>query len=228
VNLFVELGAGPQVVVLAAHHDAVPGSPGANDNAAAVGILLALARQLQADPPHRCRVRLAFFAGEERGMLGSRVEARRGRLADVLGVLSLELCGIGDTLALWDVTPAVLRTPLAQAWVRTAEELGYRRDETYHLAEPVPFFGSDHRPFADRGVPGLGLTTVPREAAEALRAFIYGGVRGILVPPARRPVPFATYHTDRDRPETLEPAALARVGALLRSFCRALDAAPGG
>ncbi len=33
-NFAVEVGAGDRVLVLAAHHDAVPGSPGANDNAA--------------------------------------------------------------------------------------------------------------------------------------------------------------------------------------------------
>ena len=50
VNLFVDLGPGPRTLVLAAHHDAVPGSPGANDNAAAVGILRALGVRLVADP----------------------------------------------------------------------------------------------------------------------------------------------------------------------------------
>jgi Zn-dependent M28 family amino/carboxypeptidase len=89
----------------------------------------------------------------------------------------------------------------------------------------VPFFGSDHRPFADRGVPGVGLTAVPRASLEPLRAFIYGGVRGVLVPPARRPPPFTTYHTAADRPETLEPAALERVGQALEALCRALDRA---
>ena len=37
------------MLVLCAHHDAVPGSPGANDNAAAVGILLHLIPRLPAD-----------------------------------------------------------------------------------------------------------------------------------------------------------------------------------
>jgi hypothetical protein len=87
----------------------------------------------------------------------------------------------------------------------------------------VPFFGSDHRPFADRGVPAVGLTAVPTAAAEALRAFIYGGVRGILVPPARRPPPFTTYHTAEDRPETLEPATLGRVVEALEGLVRTLD-----
>ncbi len=223
VNFFTEVGVGARVLLLAGHHDAVPGSPGANDNAAAVGILLALRDRLAAAPPRGLRVRFGFFGDEERGMLGSRVYARTTDLRELLGVVSLELCGIGDSLALWDVTPALEATPLVRAWVSAAEDLGYRRDETYHLAEPVPFFGSDHRPLADRGVPGVGLTAVPTAAAEALRAFIYGGIRGVLVAPARRPPPFTTYHTAGDRPENLEPVTLARVGSLLEALCRRLD-----
>jgi len=69
----------------------------------------------------------------------------------------------------------------------------------------------------------VGLTVVPASAAEALQIFIYGGVRGVLVPPARRPPPFTTYHTAQDRPETLEPAALARVLTVLEVLCRVLD-----
>jgi hypothetical protein len=223
VNLFADVGAGSQILLLAAHHDAVPGSPGANDNAAAVGILFGLLRRLAADPPRGITVRCAFFGDEERGMLGSRVYARSAELGPILGVVSLELCGIGDSLALWDVTPAVAGSTLVRAWIGEAEGLGYRRDETYHLAEPVPLFGSDHRPFTDRGVPGVGLTLVPTAAAEALRGFIYGGLRGVLVAPSRRPPPFTTYHTAEDRPETLEPAALTRTEVLLEALCRALD-----
>jgi hypothetical protein len=229
VNFLAELGGPGPVLLLAGHHDAVPGSPGANDNAAAVGILLALWDRLAADPPRRLTVRFAFFGDEERGMLGSRVYARTARLDDLLGVVSLELCGIGDSLVLWDVTPALEATPLLRAWIAVFEAFGYRRDETYHLAEPVPFFGSDHRPLADRGVPGVGLTVVPAASAQALRAFIYGGVRGVLVPPARRPPPFTTYHTAADTAESLDPAALARVVTALEAVCRTLDdaAAPG-
>ncbi len=227
LSFVAEVGRGPRVLLLAGHHDAVPGSPGANDNAAAVGILLALWDRLVADPPRRLTVRLAFFGDEERGMLGSRVYARTAALEELVGVVSLELCGIGDSLALWDVTPALAETALLQSFTVTAEALGYRRDESYHLAEPVPFFGSDHRPFADRGVPGVGLTVVPTAAVEALRAFIYGGVRGVLVSPSRRPAPFTTYHTAGDRPETLDPGALARVIDVLAGLCRTLDASGG-
>ena len=64
-NLSVDIGGGDRVVMLIAHHDAVPGSPGANDNAAAVGILLHLLPRLKVPPS--LRVRLLFTAAEELG-----------------------------------------------------------------------------------------------------------------------------------------------------------------
>lgn len=222
VNLLADVGDGPRILLLAAHHDVVPGSPGANDNAAAVGILLALRERLRLAPPRRLTVRLAFFGDEERGMRGSRAYVRAADVGALFGMVSLELCGIGDGLALWDVTPGLERTELVQAWIAAAEGLGYERDRTHHLAAPVPLFGSDHRSFADR-IPAVGLTAVPTAAAEALRAFIYGGVRSALVPAARRPPPFTTYHTPADCPETLDPEACARVVTVLEALCRRLD-----
>ena len=76
----VELGEGPRVLVLCAHHDAVPGSPGANDNAAAVGILLHLIPRLPARIPRGWRVRLLFTAaGGDR--LPGRARLRGGHAA---------------------------------------------------------------------------------------------------------------------------------------------------
>ncbi|PYM80848.1 MAG: hypothetical protein DME09_18380, partial [Candidatus Rokuibacteriota bacterium] len=66
-NYVAEVGAGPRTLVLIAHHDAVPGSPGANDNAAAVGILLRLLDRVAAAPPPRLTLRFLFTAAEELG-----------------------------------------------------------------------------------------------------------------------------------------------------------------
>ena len=74
-------------------------------------------------------------------------------------------------------------------------------------------------------MPGVGLTAIPQASMEPLRAFIYGGVRGILIPPARRPSPFTTYHTVDDAPETLELPTLAAVETALVALIRTLDAA---
>ncbi len=98
----VDLGSGDRVFVLCAHHDAVPGSPGANDNAAAVGILLTLTERVAI--PAGLRVRLLFTAAEELDYLGARAYVRDVGVAGIVGVLSLELCGIGDSLVVWDAT----------------------------------------------------------------------------------------------------------------------------
>ena len=101
-NFSVDVGAGERVLPLAAHHDAVDRSPGANDNAAAVGILLSLIERLAAGPPSKLRLRFLFTAAEERGYLGARHYAHDIRIGQLAGVLSLELCGIGDSVVIWD------------------------------------------------------------------------------------------------------------------------------
>jgi len=202
----VELGEGPRVLVLCAHHDAIPGSPGANDNAAAVGILLHLIPRLPARIPAGWRVRLLFTAAEEIDYLGARVYVAEHPLDGVAGVLSLELCGIGDTLAIWD---AVDQTPFLGRVRAAFEGMGLRRDESYHVAGRIPLFGSDHRAFAPAGVPSYALTVVPSAQAQALRQFIFTPARSAFRFLVKRPIPFDTYHTPRDRGSTLEPAALA-------------------
>ena len=211
-NFAVELGSGPRIVVLVAHHDAVPGSPGANDNAAAVAILLALMERLV--PPPGVTVRLLFPACEELGYLGARVWVRERGVDGVAGVLSLELCGVGDTLAVWD---AAAPTPVLERVAGGLRDLGLRADETYHVVGRIPVFGSDHRAFAAAGVPAYGLTVVPAANAEALRAFVFRPVRGAILTIARRPAPFDTYHTSRDASGTLSAPALDLVGRALHS-----------
>ena len=120
----VELGEGPRVLVLCAHHDAVPGSPGANDNAAAVGVLLHLIPRLPAHIPRGWRVRLLFTAAEELDYLGARAYVEDTPLSDVGGVLSLELCGIGDTVALWDAGEAI---PFLGSVTAALESIGLAR-----------------------------------------------------------------------------------------------------
>jgi Zn-dependent M28 family amino/carboxypeptidase len=204
--------------VLIAHHDAVPGSPGANDNAAAVGILLHLLERLALAPPAGLRVRLLFTAAEELGYLGARAYVRELPATGIAGVLSLELCGIGDSLAVWDVAE---ETPFLRSVAGGLEGLGLRRDEGYHVVGRIPVFGSDHRAFAAAGIPAYGLTVAPARHAEALRQFVLSPGRSVLMHLVRRPPPFDTYHTRRDAGSTLEPAALDRVETALQAIIAA-------
>ncbi|MBI4593836.1 MAG: M28 family peptidase [Candidatus Rokubacteria bacterium] len=204
-NFSVDVGAGDRVLLLIAHHDAVPGSPGANDNAAAVGVLLHLLGRLPALVPAGLRVRLLFTAAEERGYLGARAYVRDGPVSDLVGVLSLELCGVGDSVAIWDAEP---ESPFLARVTGALEGLGLRRDERSHVVGRIPVFGSDHRAFAAAGVPAYGFTIVPTRHADALRQFVFSPLRSTLRFLVRRPPPFDTYHTPRDSGATLEPAAL--------------------
>lgn len=217
-NFSVDVGSGDRVLVLIAHHDAVPGSPGANDNAAAVGILLHLLERLPGLVPSDLRVRVLFTAAEERGYLGARAYVRNVPVGDLVGVLSLELCGIGDCLVLWDVDGD---TPFLGRVTGALDGLGLRRDERYHVVGRIPMFGSDHRAFASAGVPAYGLTAVPFTEADALRQFVFKPLRSTLRHLVRRPRPFDTYHTARDSSATLDPAALALVVRALEAIIRA-------
>ncbi len=219
-NFSVDVGSGDRLLLLIAHHDAVPGSPGANDNAAAVGILLSLLDRIEPLVPARWRVRFLFTACEELGYLGARAYVREIPLGGVAGVLSLELCGIGDALALWDVEP---ETPFLRRTAGALEGFGLRRDEGYHVVGRIPVFGSDHRAFATTGIPAYGLSIVPLAQAEALRRFVFTPWRSALQALVRRPPPFDTYHTPRDALGTLEPPALERVARALEAIILALD-----
>ncbi|MGH7308781.1 MAG: M28 family peptidase [Candidatus Rokuibacteriota bacterium] len=214
-NFSVDLGMGDRVLVLIAHHDAVPGSPGANDNAAAVGILLHLLGRLAPRVPRGLRVRLLFTAAEELGYLGARAYVRDTPLADVVGVLSLELCGIGDSLAVWDVAG---ESPFLRRVTGALDGLGLRRDDSYHVVGRIPVFGSDHRAFAAAGLAAYGFTIAPSRHAEELRRFVLSPARSAFRHLMHRPPPFDTYHTSRDGLHTLEVSALQRVTHALEAI----------
>ena len=96
VNVLAERrGTDPKAgaVLVGAHFDTVPGSPGADDNASGVAVALELARLFAKHPTART-VRFAFFDGEERGLLGSRAYAASvARTADLTGVVIIEMVG---------------------------------------------------------------------------------------------------------------------------------------
>lgn len=84
-------------VLVGAHYDGVPGSPGADDNASGVAVLLELAQAI-AQNPARVPVRFVAFDLEEYGLLGSRAYAANLRKQGevIRFMLSLEMLGYCD------------------------------------------------------------------------------------------------------------------------------------
>jgi len=86
-----------EIFVLGAHYDTVEGSPGADDNAAAVAALLEIARCLES-VPLTVSLMFAGFTLEEYGFVGSNrfVEQLRQNNIPVRGMISLEMLGFRD------------------------------------------------------------------------------------------------------------------------------------
>jgi aminopeptidase YwaD len=84
-------------ILVGAHYDAVPGSPGADDNGTAVAVLLELARTF-AEAPARRPLRLVAFDLEETDRLGSRLYARdlRQKGEPLALMIALEMVGYRD------------------------------------------------------------------------------------------------------------------------------------
>lgn len=89
-----------ETVVIGAHYDSAPGTPGANDNASAVAGLLELARMLKDSKPKRS-IRFVAFTNEEppysfTELMGSRIHASgaKKRNERIVAMLCLECIGV--------------------------------------------------------------------------------------------------------------------------------------
>ncbi len=80
-------------ILVAAHYDTVPKSPGADDNATGVAAVLEVARLLGSRPTART-LQVAFFDREEIGLLGSLAFAGSpARLKNLQGAIVLDMVG---------------------------------------------------------------------------------------------------------------------------------------
>lgn len=216
---------GPRLLI-GAHVDTVPGTPGADDNASGLAVLLEASRLLAAAPPRALPVEFVAFTHEELGMIGSHryAAALQKAKTPLLGMLSLEMVGFTESEGLqhypWFLKgryPSLgnylglaanrhshhLLQDIANA-MRTVPDLPV---ETMILPGNGWVFPesrlSDHAPFWDRGYPALLVTDT---------AFF------------RNP----HYHQPTDTVETLDLAFLTKVTqgivAVIERFTRSAGA----
>jgi Zn-dependent M28 family amino/carboxypeptidase len=92
-------GSKEEIVVIGAHYDTVPGSPGADDNASAIAGILELARLCNSETPDKHLIFVAFVNEESpcfgSGKMGSMVYAKslKESHAPVDIMISLEMIG---------------------------------------------------------------------------------------------------------------------------------------
>ncbi|MFZ5479767.1 MAG: M28 family peptidase [Myxococcota bacterium] len=176
-TVLCERGEAPFVYV-AAHHDAVEGTPGADDDATGVAGVLAVARALS---PLACGrgLRFVVFDGEETGLDGSRAHVATLDPDDVHGAIVLEMIGYTgprqvyppglSTAYFWRDFPetgdflAVLGDFRSRGLVAEVAAAASPRVkvEGLHLPPGVSlpdFRRSDHAPFWDAGIPAVMVT----------------------------------------------------------------------
>ena len=205
------------LLLFCAHYDAVPGSFGANDNAAAVCILLELYRALRSEGK---AADFVLFDGEESGHSGSKlymdlVDEKKQRRPD--GAVNLDVCGYGDKIVLYGkgsekkkiFAPFVNRDVLSR---HGAQLTGY-------LPE------SDDAVLRKGKIPSLSLAVVPRWDVQYLKAMAATG-DGLL---GRSPE-FKMMESDmevsstmhggyRDTPDWVQPEAMESVLKYLTDVC---------
>jgi aminopeptidase YwaD len=212
-NIIVRLGQATPRLVLGAHYDSVPGSTGANDNAAGVAILLSLLRDYRRHPP-KLPCEVVFFDLEEAGGWGSRAYVRRFAAEQILAMINLDVCGVGDT---------VLVGPRQHAsdWpLQDAVEVALQQQMLpIRMIDRVP--PGDQQSFEAVGIPNLSVSVLPHDDVplllEALPAMRQ------LRPAARMPATAETIHNGpRDSIAAIEEAAMQAALAWIHALIKAL------
>lgn len=167
-------------ILVGAHFDAVPGSPGADDNASGIAVLLELAKHFH-HYPARHPIHFIGFDMEEYGRLGSQAYAQelRQHQTQIATMISLEMLGYIDHHPHSQKYPSGLKyfypsTGNFIALLGNLRSILTMLKLSHHLKQggapcewlPVPFRGtllpdtrrSDHASFWDQGYSALMVT----------------------------------------------------------------------
>ncbi|MEW6143081.1 MAG: M28 family peptidase [Chloroflexota bacterium] len=215
--------------LFSAHYDAVRNSPGSNDNASGVAVLLGLCNELR----HKQQpARIVFFDREEAwlrtptlrlGLLGSLYYVRKADLQNVAAVYNLEFCGQGDFLAIWPVKGHEIRL----AAVRQIEEIATRQGlphKTTHI--PWLLLSSDHLSFRIRGFPNVvTLSLLPSSQISVLEGLLQNlsFIRLLTGWRPTLPEPLRYIHSCNDTSSKLDEGSLKLMLSLLLDLIKTMD-----
>jgi aminopeptidase S len=153
-------GDSDRVVMAGGHLDSVAGGPGINDNGSGVATLIEVAEAIGTKPPG-AKVRLAFWAAEELGLLGSRHYVNsldRAEKRRISAYVNLDMVG----------SPNAVPELYGDGDASVARIL--QRASGPKLGEIVAGQSSDHALFQKAGIPIGGLYTGSSEPGPGGRA----------------------------------------------------------
>ncbi len=178
-------------ILLMAHYDTVPATPGANDNSAAVAALLEAARVVVSEPPLRNDVIVLFTDGEEpTPRFGASAFTEHPWFADVVMAVNFEGIGEGGPSLLIEMAgpPADMISGYATA-VTKPVAFSFMTE----IADLIGGAASDFDVIREASLPGFNV------------AFFRGS---------------AIYHTEYDTPQRLHVDGMAHHGAIALGIVR--------
>jgi Zn-dependent M28 family amino/carboxypeptidase len=197
-------------ILIGAHFDSVPNTPGADDNASAVAVMLAVAKALG------WRRDVVAFNAEECNLAGSLefVKEMAGELKALEQVHVLEMVGYRDRRPNSQQNPL----PMIQA-PTTADFLGIVANKGFLIDQIIEAAGRI-------SVPVVGLAIPPGLHLEAIRQLSPHLLRSDHAPFWEKNIPAVMwtdtskfrnphYHQPTDTPDTLDYEFMAEVGKLL-------------
>jgi Zn-dependent M28 family amino/carboxypeptidase len=204
------------LLIVGAHYDSIPSSPGADDNASAVAALLEGARLLQpllaSGERSAVALQLVAYDLEEWGLIGSFLHSRDLHRSGtpVRGMISLEMLGYTDH------EPGSQRLPphLARFYPDVGNFIGVVGNQaSQQLLQAVAgaMKTIDGLPVEHLAVPGDGRMLAETRLSDH-SSFWDRGYKALMITDTsffRNP----HYHQASDRPETLDYPFLARVTA---------------
>lgn len=227
-------GSDRDVVVVGAHLDSVPTSPGINDNGSGAAAVLETALQLGPSPSVANAVRFAFWGGSEVGLGGSSdyvFGLDRDQLNDIALYLDFDMLGSpnagffsydGDQSASPSRDIAPEDVPAGSAGIERTLA-GYLNLAGKRPADMPLTADTDYSPFLVAGVPIGGMTTGASQQKTATQARLWGGKPGTAFDP--------NYHGGRDTVDNIDRDALAvtssGVGFAVGSYAQAIDGVNG-
>jgi Zn-dependent M28 family amino/carboxypeptidase len=210
--------------LLGAHFDTVAGTPGADDNASGVAVLLEVARLAREAPTNRPWAFVGFTTEEPPAYftpyMGSRVYARQARKnrENILGMLCLESVGY------FVQEPDSQQIPLALKFLGYSTTGNYLGLVANWHSRPLlqklekAFQAACSLPVATLAVP-LGGTFIPETRLSDHANFWDEGYQAVMLTDTAF-LRNSNYHTDRDTLDTLNLDAMVEITLGLARFVR--------
>jgi Zn-dependent M28 family amino/carboxypeptidase len=197
----------PAPLILAAHYDTVEGSPGADDNASAVTVLLETARRLRGMDRMR-EVHCIGFCLEEEGFLGSLAYAAELKAAqrDIAGAIVLECVGYASDQEGSQTAPP--GTPIAVPTVGNFLAV-VGNQASASMTASVERAAKPHVPVVPLVVPGNGERLPDTRRSDHAAFWHYGFPAVMLTDTANFRNP--NYHRSTDTIDTLNLRFLEQV-----------------